>query len=89
MSFFWPGKLNPSPNALVYLGRALHWMGCATALAACLFGIFYVCNSVNLLVVARKPTGATLTMGLGIVSIGVGVAVFFLSRALRYAFSRE
>lgn len=33
MSFFWPGEVKPQPNAMVRLGRVLHWTITAVAVA--------------------------------------------------------
>jgi hypothetical protein len=88
MGFFWADKRNPHPNALALTGRALHWIGCAMALSLCLFGLFRVGMFFDLMP-ASKPTGASLTLAVAIVSLVASMVVYFVSRTLRYIFSHE
>ena len=90
MSFFWPTKLNPEPNALVRFGRVLHWIGAGLS---ALLGIGMV---FTLLLAAQAYSnhgymhysvngylGGTLMLAIAALLINLA------GRALRYIFSGE
>lgn len=77
MGFFWPTKLNHDSNALVRLGRVLHWIGS---------GLAAVSSGIGLFVALTQPSNA----GIAFAFFGGFAALTYLAcRALRYIFSGE
>lgn len=71
------------------MGRALFLIACAIALAACLFGLYNVWVSVELMFTG-KPTGATLTLAFyALPWLFVGAGIFLVSFLLRRLLRRK
>lgn len=71
------------------MGRALFWIACAIAVAVCLFGLYYMWVSLKLMM-AGKPTGATLTFALYAMPwLFACACIVFVSLVLRRLLTRK
>jgi uncharacterized membrane protein len=69
--------------------RGIQWGLLAIAVGLCLFGVFKVGDSFRILMAEHKPTGSSLTLALGVVSLLGGVAVFVLNWVLNWLLNRR
>lgn len=77
MSFFWPTKLKAEPGGVARLGRVLHWLFVACALAFVIGGFYWVGLSDGEPLLALSLNG------------GFAAGFFMFGRALRYIFAGE
>lgn len=78
-----PEKPRPRPKAVVLAGRVIYWTGCALALALVLYGVYLVGMALFVLMPAHRPTGASLTLAMGVLSMGAGLVVYLIGAVLR------
>jgi hypothetical protein len=77
MRFFWPSKLNPTPNVLTRFGRVLHWL-------ATVIGLVWFVGWAS--VSGQYDSQWPFYVAFGAVT---GFPIFLAGRALRYIFSGE
>lgn len=96
---FWPGRMKTETTALVRLGRVVHWLSVAAAVAIGLLGYFArgqraPCNRFEQYVPGGVPCPPPPTWfedwGASVLfALAVALAVALIGRALRYILAGE
>lgn len=89
LNFFWPQTEKANPTGLARLGRALHLLGGMVFLLAatgCVIGLL-ICLSAFL--TSGQWVWVRLGMGLSLMALAIGSAVYLAGRGLRFVLSGE
>lgn len=78
-----PDRSRPRPKAVVLAGHVLYWTGCALALALNLYGLYLAGMALFVLMPAHRPTASSLTLAMGVLSVGAGWMVYLIGAVLR------
>lgn len=78
-----PDRARPRAKAVVLAERVLYWTGCALALALNLYGVYLAGIALFVLTPAHRPTASSLTLAMGVLSMGAGWVVYLIGALMR------